>query len=269
GHCDAGGVAAVGAPLLGAVEHVVVALANGGGLEPGGVRARGRLGERIRAQQLAGREPGQEALLLLVGAGEEDRDAAERLVEILRAGGRARGRDLLAHEGQREGAHRVAPVRLGDPDAVEPGLDEGADRVLRVRLGLVVARGVRRHALARDLSREVTEHPLIVGEIEGLVHARILYRARRRRARRLAAGSQKRPTRPSATSRPSRSPSRRKPPATSRSSVSRWTCAGRRRPRSASSARTYHAPAKSARCSAAQTAGAGAATLTAWRTSTS
>src|SRR5207253_1754313 len=75
---------------------------------------------------------------------------------------------------------------LGHPDAIEARLDQRADRVLRIRLGLVVARRVRRHALARDLPRQVANHALVVGEIERLVHARILYRARQLRARRLA-----------------------------------------------------------------------------------
>src|SRR5437016_6317264 len=60
-----------------------------------------------------------------------------------------------------------------------------------------------------------------------------------------------------------------KPPRTRRSSVSRCTPRRRRNPRSASSARTYQAPPKSARWRAAQTAGAGAGTLTAWRITTS
>src|SRR5438132_113553 len=235
-HGDHVRVVAVGAPLLGAVEHVVLAAADGRGLEAAGVGARARLGERVGAEHLARGQRRQEALLLLLGAGQQDRNAAERLVEVLRAGGRAGGGDLLAHDRQRERAHRAAAVRLGHPDAIEARLDQRADRVLRIRLGLVVARRVRRHALARDLPRQVANHALVVGEIERLVHARILYRARQLRARRLAGGG---------------------------------PAGGRRSPRSASSARTHQAPPKSARWRAAQTAGAGAGTLTAWRITTS
>src|SRR5262249_17654901 len=122
-------------------------------------------------QPLARPQRRQEALLLLLGAGEHDRDAAERLVEVLRARRGARRRDLLAHHRQPEPAHRAPAIRFGYPDAVKAPLAQRADGVFRVFLGIVVARGVGRDALARDLPREVADHALIVREIERLVHA--------------------------------------------------------------------------------------------------
>ena len=70
--------AAVGDPLLGAVEHVVVAVAEGGGADGRGVRARLRLGEREGRELLARGNVGQPALLLLVAAGEDDGNCAQR-----------------------------------------------------------------------------------------------------------------------------------------------------------------------------------------------
>src|SRR5207245_4539010 len=58
-----------------------------------------------------------------------DGKPAERLIEILRGRGRARPRDLLADERQRETAHVGAAVLLGHPDAVEPGLRSEERRV--------------------------------------------------------------------------------------------------------------------------------------------
>ena len=58
---------AVADERLGAVEHVVVALVDGGGADALQVRAGARLGHRDRGDQLAADQPGQPAPLLLVG----------------------------------------------------------------------------------------------------------------------------------------------------------------------------------------------------------
>src|SRR2546428_224422 len=71
-HTDHARVVSVGAPLLRSVQHVVIAAQDRRRLETGGVRARARLGQRVRREQLTGREPRQVLLLLLLGAGEED-----------------------------------------------------------------------------------------------------------------------------------------------------------------------------------------------------
>src|SRR3989441_379955 len=175
-HCgeddDDVGVVAVGAPLLGAVQHVTVALADRRRAQPRGVGAGAGLRERVGREHLPRRETRQVLLLVLLGAGEEDRQAAERLIEVLRRRRRARPRDLLADEREREAPHVRPAVFLGQPDPVEAGVHEGADRLFRIGLPLVVGGGAWRDPLARNLAREVADHPLVLAEIEELVHAR-------------------------------------------------------------------------------------------------
>src|SRR3979409_1390948 len=62
----------VGDEGLGAVEHVAVAAALRGGAHALQVGAGAGLGHRDRAHELAGGEPGQPALLLLLGAVMQD-----------------------------------------------------------------------------------------------------------------------------------------------------------------------------------------------------
>ena len=64
---------------LAAVEDVLVAVAPRLGAHRRRVRARARLGQRVGGEPLAAREPRQEALLLLLGAGELDPERAELL----------------------------------------------------------------------------------------------------------------------------------------------------------------------------------------------
>src|SRR3989449_6087688 len=123
-------------------------------------------------RSLPRRETRQVLLLLLLGAGEEDRQAAERLVEVLRRRRRARPRDLLADEREREAPHVRPAVFLRQPDPVKAGVHEGTDRLFRIGLRLVVVGSSWRDPLARDLAREVTDHPLVLAEIEEVVHAR-------------------------------------------------------------------------------------------------
>ena len=171
-HGDDVRVAAVGAPLLRAVEHVTVAAPQRRRLEPGRVGAGGGLGQRVGREQLAGGQPRQVLLLLLLGAGQQDRQPAQRLVEILRARRGAGRRDLLAHQRQGQAAHVAAAVGLGHPDRIEPGLDDRLDRLLRVRLQLVVVGGMGRDPLARQLAGEVADHPLLVRQVEEVAHGR-------------------------------------------------------------------------------------------------
>ncbi len=71
---------AVGDEDLGAVEHEVVAVADGGGADRGGVGPGLGLGARPRAHQAAVAQPGQPALLQLGAAVQPDRDAADHPV---------------------------------------------------------------------------------------------------------------------------------------------------------------------------------------------
>src|SRR5207245_2754919 len=85
----------------------------------------------------------QVLLLLLRGAGQEDRQAAERVRAEVRGRPGARPSELLGDQGERETAHVRPAVFLRHPDAEEAGVDERAHRLRRVALGLVVVRGGR------------------------------------------------------------------------------------------------------------------------------
>src|SRR5438876_10401292 len=95
-------VVAMGAPLLRAVQDVAIARADRRGPEARGVRAGAGLRERVRRHELPGRETGQVLLLLLRGAGQEDRQAAERVRAKVRGRPGARPSELLGDQGERE-----------------------------------------------------------------------------------------------------------------------------------------------------------------------
>src|SRR2546427_392400 len=115
-------------------------------------------------------EQRQVLLLLLLGAGEEDREPAQRVRAEIRGRPRARPAELLGDQRQRQAAHVRAAELLWHPDAEEAGVDERPHRLGRIALGLVVLRGIRRDPVARDFPREIADHPLLLGEIEEVVH---------------------------------------------------------------------------------------------------
>ena len=107
----------VGDPVLGPVDHPLVAVADGLGPHPARVRARVGLGERERRRPLARGALGQEALLLLVGAEQVERQRAE-LLDHQDQGARGAGlRNLLDRdvEHQRAGAGAAVLLANGSP----------------------------------------------------------------------------------------------------------------------------------------------------------
>jgi hypothetical protein len=171
-------------PVLGAVQHELVRLrvVDGRGLQRRGVRPRLGLGERERRDPFPRREPREPALLLLLGAVEEQALHPDRLVPADQDRQRRVGpADLLGDAAVRGGREAVAAVGLGDrhaegaqlaqtPDDVETdrvvALDlRGVDAVLREAAegveergdGLALRRvdlGVRKHRVLRDLAGE-------------------------------------------------------------------------------------------------------------------
>jgi len=79
-HGENPGVGRVGDKALGAVDHVVVAIAHGGGFQRGSVGARIRLGEAERAEQRAAGQQRQVVFFLGVGAIQQDADGADAIV---------------------------------------------------------------------------------------------------------------------------------------------------------------------------------------------
>ena len=78
---DEVGVDAVGDERLGAVDDVVVAVALRAGGDPGEIRAGARLGHRHRGDELAGGDPGQPALALLLVAVAQEVGQADVVVQ--------------------------------------------------------------------------------------------------------------------------------------------------------------------------------------------
>ena len=108
-----------GGPDLGAVDHVVVAVADGAGLETGEVRAGAGLAEALAPLLLAAEDARQVALLLLVGAIEQDRGAGPAQADTAETGGALAGEllveDELLHDAQ------AGPAVLGGPMGGDPG----------------------------------------------------------------------------------------------------------------------------------------------------
>ncbi len=97
-HGEEPGLRRVGDEALGAVEDIAVAIAPRGRLQGGGVGAGIRFGQREGADDLAGRELGQVAALLLLGPVHDDALGADAVVG---ADERAeRGRGLADLEGE-------------------------------------------------------------------------------------------------------------------------------------------------------------------------
>ena len=91
--------------LLRAVEHVVVTVTQRPGRQRAGVGSAMRLGQRERAQHLAGGHRSQEALLLIVAAEPRDRHATDRIVATHHGGRRCIARRNLLE--RQRGRHRV------------------------------------------------------------------------------------------------------------------------------------------------------------------
>src|SRR5207245_1399411 len=157
----------VGDEHLGAVHHVVVALAARGGADALRVAAGVGLGQAERRPVLAARHGGQVALLLLRGAvraehvGEhevrvedarETHPAAAELLDDHRVGG------VVEAE---------AAVLERDGGAEEPELLHALDQRLRVLVGVLVAARDRHH-LALDEAPDRVEH--LLGKLLAIVH---------------------------------------------------------------------------------------------------
>ncbi len=152
----------VGDEGLGAVDDVVVTVADGGGGHRRQVRADPGLGHADRGDQLAGDDAGQPALLLLVGAVAEEVGQADVVVQgDPQPGAGVRGaQQLLAEHGvEPEVGHSPAAVLLRHVHAEKPlptgggeqlaGRDPGGAPLVDVRGDLLVDE--RAHGCAEGL----------------------------------------------------------------------------------------------------------------------
>ena len=146
-HADVGD-RAVGDPVLGAVDHPLVAVAGGGGALRRRVGAGLGLGEARSSRASCPRASGvSQRLLLLVGAELVDRIADQRVVDAHdHAGRRAGAADLLHREHVADVVDAGAAVLLGDRHAEEAELGHARHQL-------------RRDGDARDRSRRPSAGP--------------------------------------------------------------------------------------------------------------
>jgi hypothetical protein len=154
-------VLAAGDELLDPVEHVVVAVAHGGGAQAAGLGAHVRLGQAEGAQHVAARQRLEEAPLLVVVA-EGHEDGAHRAVVDADdgAGGAVAGGDLLQDDRQRQVVQPGAAPLRGHGHAVAAQLGQALQGGLRELVALVPGGGVR-----GDLALHVGAHGVLHGQV--------------------------------------------------------------------------------------------------------
>ena len=165
----------VGDPVLGPVDHPLVAVADRARDHPARVGSRLGLGQRERRRPLAGGAPGQEPVLQLVGAEQLDRQRPELLDHQDQRGRRARLGDLLDRHVQHQRAGAGAAVLGLERQPEDVLLGQQRAQVPRVLGVLVDLRRARRDPLPRDL-------PDRVPEVEVLLRDRVEIRERRHAA---------------------------------------------------------------------------------------
>ena len=143
-------------PDLLTVHDVAIPATLGEGLEPGGVGARGRLGDAEGLEpQLARGDRGQEALLLLL-APVAQQGAHHVHLGVTDAGARRRAVDRLEDQARFEHPETAPAVLLGDERREPSALGEGVDELRRVAVlpvdPLPVVAGEAFHDLGDGLS---------------------------------------------------------------------------------------------------------------------
>ena len=157
------GLPGVGDEPLAAVEHpraaVGAVLEAGRRPRPARIAAGARLRQPVRADDLAGGHRDEEALLLLVRAGQVERAAAEARMGRHDQPERApHPADLLDRDGVGEGVETGAALVLGDRDAEPAELADAADDLDRkASLALVLVddrRDLGQHEVADRVAQE-------------------------------------------------------------------------------------------------------------------
>ena len=154
--------------LLGAVDHVAVALLHRPRLQVRRIGSRLRLGQRERPHRRAGRQRPQPAVLLRVGAVLVEDDAGGRVVHAHHGGDRAvAGGDLLQQQrvGHRIDLRAVPLRRRGGAEDAE--FAQFADDLRLDGAGLLARRGTRRQAFGGEPARHVDDEG--VGADRGVI----------------------------------------------------------------------------------------------------
>ncbi len=168
GHRDDGvdlRLAAVGDPLLGAVEDVLVAVLPSPRPHREGVGARLGLGEAEGGDPLAARHPRQDEPLDLVASAQEHRERSEGDRPVRRRHAEASPRQLLGDQAEVHHPAAQPLVLLGDEDRGQTGLRDRAQDVPREQLVVIELRPGRDDFLVGDLAGELDDLLLRVAEL--------------------------------------------------------------------------------------------------------
>ena len=154
---------AVGDEPLRPVEDVLVTVARGPHPVRGHIRAGGGLGQGEGDQPLPAGQSREVSVLLLVGAGQEDRQRAELLDDRDQAGRRVGASDLLDEDGLGDRVEVRPTVALLEARAEQILLCQEVLEVVR-ELRLLVDLGCpRRDALVRQLAHDGTQLVVLGG----------------------------------------------------------------------------------------------------------
>ena len=149
---------------LRAVDDVVVAVARGGGPDRGDVRAGLGLGQGEGDELLPGRQPRDEAGLLFVGAGDEERQRGQLLDREDQAGRGTRAAELLDRQADAQQVATETAVFLGERQGQDVLGGQQLAKVLGKLAGLVDLGGPRRDAFVGEGADSVAEERLLLGQ---------------------------------------------------------------------------------------------------------
>ena len=166
------GVAAVGDEALGAVDHVLVALAYRRGAHARDVGAGVRLGQAEGGQQRRFGEHAQVLLLGLLRAAQRDRRGRQAVAAERGLDPRAAPRELFLDQAAIQVAGARAAVLLGDVRVHQAHIPSLLDDVRRPRAVLVVLPSNRAYLFGGEVVRHLAQVLLLVGERE-IDHSRI------------------------------------------------------------------------------------------------
>ena len=159
-------LAAAGDEGLRPRDDIMVAVQHRLGLERGGVRARGRLGQAIAADPLHRDHRREIFMLELVGAEAVDHPGGHVVDRDEGAGRRAAVGHRFHDQRRLEPAEADAAAFLRDVDGAEAQLGGLADGVAGEDVLLVPLGGKRRDRVGGELGRHFLDLELVVGEVE-------------------------------------------------------------------------------------------------------
>src|SRR5262249_12768211 len=148
--------ARIGGPLLVAVNDVVIAVANGQGLEAARIGPRFLFRKRISYQPLARGDVWKIFLLLFFRAAEDYGERTERVDGVGHANASTSARQLFDNDQGFQVATPFPAVVLGNPDTHQTCFLERLDHAPRVFAGPIEFSGDRPHVFFSNLAGQIT-----------------------------------------------------------------------------------------------------------------